>query len=415
MSIKYMGGNYAVSSSKLEPFGGSSLLAVTRCNRNSSYFTVGPKFYPKKRTNGERYKLDTLTGQYNLQVSLSECLPHSVIFTKDQEKKPPIKRKYTFNKKAIFTRAMTFADLDQSREFLAFYSISFPEKTPDVICRRALHTLLVRLKESFGLRGYIIVCERQKNGTLHFHMLVNDYMPVRYSSKDDPQYLRPSVNSFLQVTLFNLGVYHTLDEARKYNGVDVERVNTRQHRRSRQDSKKRVVRYLIKYIAKGEENEWDFRPWRCSHSVSCLFTCAYLDLQLAQLDDLQVEYNMWAVIYRWKKETRQKDCELAYKNMCRLNSLVYDLIGQLEKVQKLAEFVLDNQKDRKLFFRFDKDGNLYFLDNTLQFSTTEYICEDIFDSTSILDYDPDFDEQEFIEHGYNSYDEWLCDIIDCPF
>ena len=162
-----MGGNYAVTADG-KFFGGSSLLKCVEL-RNGA-FTIAPKFLRKQ-------KLNEKTLGYAPHVSLSECLPHSVVFQRDTEKTKE-KREFRFNRKAIYTRALVFSDLEQSKKFLAFYTISFPAGTTDDKCRQALHTLLVRLKETFNLRGYVLVCERQKNGTLHYHMLVNDHIKM---------------------------------------------------------------------------------------------------------------------------------------------------------------------------------------------------------------------------------------------
>lgn len=417
MAIKYMGGNYAVTADG-KFFGGSSLLQCVEL-RNGA-FTIAPKILRKQ-------KLDKEILGYKPKVSLSECLPHSVIFERVSEKTKQ-KREFTFNRKAIYTRALVFSDLEQSKQFLAFYTISFPAGTDDIKCRQALHTLLVRLKETFNLRGYVLVCERQKNGTLHFHMLVNDHMPVRYSDKDDPQYQRPSVNSFLQVTLYNLGVYETIGErnsdgtlkngdARKFNGVDVELVvkdgQSVQRKKKKQYStdevKKRVLGYLIKYISKGEKTKWDFRPWRCSHSVSCLFTSAYVNQNVAKLVDVEVEYSMWATIYRWQKATKQKALSLAYANLNRLNSILYDVLSYIDKNEKFAEFLFSKQTDHRFHFRFDNNGLLQHYGATLEFTDDEYIAGCMLDSTSLCDEETDFADEQLV-NDFESFIE-----LNCPF
>lgn len=410
MAIKYMGGNYAVVGDG-KYFGGSSLL--TCVEGKNGFFSIAPKIVPKSR--GGKLKVNRTTGFCEPVVSLNECLPQSVILRKENSSEPK-PRKFTFNRKAIYTRALLFSDLQQSRDFLAFYTISFPAGTDDTKCRQALHTLLVRLKESFNLRGYVIVCERQQNGTLHFHMLVNDFMPVRYSDKDDPDYQRDSVNSFLQRTLYNLGIYETIGkrdsngnlvdgDARKFNGVDVELIRKNgayipskyeKKKGCKKDTKSRVLGYLIKYISKGEQVEWDFRPWRCSHSVSCLFSSAYLDHCTTNLQDVQIEYNMWATVYRWAKSTKQPALQVAYSNLCRLNSTIYDIIGHIDQQGKVAEFIFDSHRRNEMFFRLDEKGILQHFGGSIEFSDDEYLGEQMFDTTSLIDdymtdFDPDWD------------------------
>lgn len=416
-----MGGNYAVTADG-KFFGGSSLLKCVEL-RNGA-FTIAPKFLRKQ-------KLDEKILGYAPHVSLSECLPHSVVLQKNAENervKVKAKREFTFNRKAIYTRALVFSDLEQSKKFLAFYTISFPAGTTDDKCRQALHTLLVRLKETFNLRGYVLVCERQKNGTLHYHMLVNDHMPVRYSDKDDPDYKRPSVNSFLQMTLYNLGVYTTIGErnpdgslkdedARKFNGVDVELVvkdgkcvqRNKRKEYAIDEVKKRVLGYLIKYISKGEKTKWDFRPWRCSHSVSCLFTSAYVNHNVADLVNVEVEYNMWATVYRWQKATKQKALQLAYANLNRLNSVLYDIVSYVDGNEKFAEFLFAKQKAHNFHFRFNSDGTLHHYGGTIEFTDDEYIAGCLLDSTSLCEEETDFEEENLL----NDFENFI--ELNCPF
>jgi len=69
-------------------------------------------------------------------------------------------------------------NLKCSRRFIAFYSVSFPEGTTDDQAFECWNLWLTRLRKTYNLLNYIWVTERQKNGTIHYHMLTNNYMPI---------------------------------------------------------------------------------------------------------------------------------------------------------------------------------------------------------------------------------------------
>jgi hypothetical protein len=147
-----------------------------------------------------------------------------------------------------------FSRLDKSRKFLAFYSISFPKGLSDEIAYKIYNTWLTRCRKDCGLKSYLWVAERQKNGTIHFHLLTNDFMPIK------------TVNSFMASCLASekKNGLKALIRAKteKYNGVDVSKVDK---------NRKSLIGYLTKYITKNEI-EFTHLPWHCSRDVSRLFT-----------------------------------------------------------------------------------------------------------------------------------------------
>lgn len=183
----------------------------------------------------------------------------------------PPPRVYTMNVTKFRRKAIAYALLRRSMRFLAFYSVSFPKGMPDDVGFRIWNKVLTRLRKDFGLKSYLWVMERQKNGTLHYHMLTNDFMNVT------------EVNRITAVAIENeVHAGHCnwgKSSFEKYNGVDVEPVVKNRFALrpvSRHTIILRVVRYLSKYMSKDIRSE-SHRVWHCSRLVSALCTAAAVD------------------------------------------------------------------------------------------------------------------------------------------
>lgn len=182
---------------------------------------------------------------------------------------PP--RVYTMNVSKFRRKAIAYALLRRSMRFLAFYSVSFPKGMSDDVGFRIWNKVLTRLRKDFGLKSYLWVMERQQNGTLHYHMLTNDFMNVT------------EVNRITAVAIENeVRAGHCCwgkSSFEKYNGVDVEPVVKNRFALrpvSRHVIILRVVRYLSKYMSKDVRSE-SHRVWHCSRLVSALCTAAAVD------------------------------------------------------------------------------------------------------------------------------------------
>jgi hypothetical protein len=189
-------------------------------------------------------------------------------FEKMYEKEKPIleegitedeKKTYRLNKSKVKRKCHAFSRLEKSQVFLAFYTISFPLNLSDQICYKIFNTWLTRCRNKSGLKSYLWVAERQKNGTIHFHLLTNDFMKIKL------------VNGFMASALKTEKkkgneVLKEVD-VEIYNGVDVKRVGNK---------KKGLITYLVKYISKNDIRFYRL-PWHCSRDVSRLFTSINLD------------------------------------------------------------------------------------------------------------------------------------------
>lgn len=187
---------------------------------------------------------------------------------------------YRLNKSKVRKRCFAFSRLKKSSKFFAFYTITFPVGLSDQSCYKYFNLWLTRCRKTAGLNSYLWVAGRQKNKTIHFHLLTNDYMGIK------------EVNGYMSKALTN-GKKKETEEAlnnidpEKYNGIDVKKVgNTRE----------KIVGYLSKYITKNDI-EFYRLPWHCSRDVSRLFTSTNFqeedsDRYFDQLPESSANYNI---------------------------------------------------------------------------------------------------------------------------
>ncbi|MBB4037080.1 hypothetical protein GGR21_002995 [Dysgonomonas hofstadii] len=174
-----------------------------------------------------------------------------------EKPKRPKKTIYTLNKKKVREKCSAFFGLRKSKKFLAFYSISFPQNFPDEFAYKCFNTVLTRLRKKCGLKSYLWVAERQKNGTIHFHMLTNTFMQIRIVN----YFMARAINNQIRKKE-NKGKINVNFDIQKYNGVDVRHVN---------NNRKALNCYLTKYVSKNTISFYKL-PYHSSHDISELFT-----------------------------------------------------------------------------------------------------------------------------------------------
>jgi len=179
---------------------------------------------------------------------------------------------------------------------------------------------LTRSRKECGLKSYLWVAERQKNLTIHFHLLTNDFMKVR------------EVNGFMAKCLLTVkksGLEILRDvEIEKYNGVDVKKVG---------GNKNRLISYLVKYITKNEI-EFYHLPWHCSHDISSLGTSINYEADEAEkyfneLPESSLDYNIRDEEHYTSAGFRFNPNEKIYSKMDKKNELIYAKLGE-ERTQK---------------------------------------------------------------------------------
>jgi hypothetical protein len=219
-------------------------------------------------------------------------------------------RTYKLNKSKVKKKCHAFSRLAKSKKFLAFYTISFPNGLPDDTCYKVFNTWLTRCRKNAALESYLWVAERQKNSTIHFHLLTNDYMEII------------KVNGFMAAALAT--------EKRKgadalkgvdldiYNGVDVKRVK---------GNSKSLIGYLAKYVSKNDI-EFYRLPWHCSRDISRLFVTEHfeddeVDRVTDQLPQDEHKYQIFKTEYYNTASFKFTPEEKVYSDIDSINEIVY--------------------------------------------------------------------------------------------
>lgn len=195
-------------------------------------------------------------------------------------KEGKIARKYKLNKTKVRKKMSALCRLENANRFIAFYSISFPVSAPDDVLYSIFNKWLTNCRKRYNLKTYLWVAERQKNETLHFHLITTDKMNVQEINKA----MASSIDNEVKKGRLSWGN----SSKSKYNGVDVDspqqpkrrqnetrkQYRERLSKRSKVDKKqiiKWITGYLTKYITKNDI-EFNRLPWHCSRDVSALFT-----------------------------------------------------------------------------------------------------------------------------------------------
>lgn len=230
---------------------------------------------------------------------------------RDKQPDEPKETGYRLNKSKVKKKCFALSRLGKSKKFLAFYTISFPVGLSDDDCYQVFNTWLTRCRKDKKLNTYLWVAERQKNGTIHFHMLTNDRMPIRM------------VNGYMAIALTTfkrkgIEALQAVDPG-KYNGVDVKRVK---------GSRKSLIGYLVKYISKNDIVFYRL-PWHCSRDVSRLFISENFDEpgEKEELDKLLPDdpekYSVYEDEHYTVKGFKFSPPEILFANLDSVNEIIY--------------------------------------------------------------------------------------------
>lgn len=173
------------------------------------------------------------------------------------------------NKAKVQGKIYALFNLKISRKFIAFYSVSFPLDMSDNVAFDIWNLWLTHLRKYYGLTNYLWVTERQKNKTIHFHMLTNQFLPIKNINRTMANIIDNKVKNGL------CGWGNS--SVSSYNGVDVDSIyNSKRHRKTGKELNPTQVRnwlqkYITKYVSKNNES-FEHLCWHCSRSVSQLFT-----------------------------------------------------------------------------------------------------------------------------------------------
>ena len=277
----------------------------SRFTGSSSYKVVDGELYRPRENNRQKYERkdereiinrNLLTAKMSRLQELKEIDPPcfeivqeinrltSEIFTRKRQTlawywwnkfenvvpETPVRSKIRkLNKSKIRNKMFALFNLKESRRFIAFFSISFPEGFAVDHAFIAFNYWLTCLRKNYKLNNYVWVAETQKNGTLHFHMLTNNYMSWK------------KVNDEMAIIIDNIvitkGASWGNSSKEKYNGIDGDAIfNSKRHKKTgiglnQAQIRLWISRYITKYVSKNNSS-FTRACWHCSHSVSQLFT-----------------------------------------------------------------------------------------------------------------------------------------------
>jgi hypothetical protein len=182
-------------------------------------------------------------------------------------------REYFVNEKLISARVYSYVSAMKD-PVLHVITISFPPVVSDNQGFQYLNNWLTVCRESLHLRDYLFVAEYQENGTIHFHVLVPQYLNI------------VKANRAMVTILCNQIRKGKLDwnvhAAKRYNGVDLAKDRKTKKPTNFGEPKKRrnLVAYITKYVSKGrkprdgedEKKGFPHLAWHNSRGFSSMFT-----------------------------------------------------------------------------------------------------------------------------------------------
>jgi hypothetical protein len=216
--------------------------------------------------------------------------------------KPVKAKQFIINKKEISHRIRNMVNQMAGEKKLYFWTVTFPEKTNDNTAFILLNKWLTRLRQEKMLRSYLWITERQKNGTIHFHIAIHQRICVQKANK----FMRASIMHSIN----NNEISYSRTDAKNYNGVDISK--NRKTRRvtnfAQKKNEKQLISYITKYISKNNE-AYSHLAWHCSRDYSNLITAVrftdseYEQVIFRQSVSQQITFESeWFVFYKWIKE-----------------------------------------------------------------------------------------------------------------
>jgi hypothetical protein len=172
---------------------------------------------------------------------------------------------YKVHKTEVRNRIFAMINTQRGKKELYFWTITFPEKTPDSVCYRLFNTWLTTCRQKKWLREYLWIAERQQNGTIHFHIAI----PHRMSVVAANNAMRTTLRTAATKNEIPFNIY----QCRRYNGIDIAK--NRKTRRVTNFAIKKgsrsLANYLTKYCTKNDST-FNHLAWHNSRGFSSLFT-----------------------------------------------------------------------------------------------------------------------------------------------
>lgn len=220
----------------------------------------------------------------------------------EKSTEPKEEREYVVNKKEVRHRILNYVNQQIGIKKLYFWTVTFPNQTPDNTAYILLNKWLTRLRKEKMLTEYLWIAERQENNTIHFHVAIPNYMNVQKANK----FMRASI----MYSIRDREIKYTHTQAMNYNGIDIAK-NRRTKRIVNFASNKKgkaLTNYLTKYVTK---NSTSFKhlAWHCSRAFSNLVTgftllkSEVIKFKLSKfLEPLRKWENDFAIFIPWKNK-----------------------------------------------------------------------------------------------------------------
>lgn len=212
----------------------------------------------------------------------------------------PSKKIYQVNSKEVKARIANWINCMGRQKNLFFYTISFPTQITDTTAYKCLNSWLTTARSTYELKNYLWVAERQKNGTIHFHIAIEKFLPVKK--------LNATMRNLLHFYIRKNELKWSHLACSKYNGLDInkDRKTKKVINYGSPDKAKNLGGYLSKYISKSSE-KFTRQAWQCSKKLSSLVLKLNMtaeEFMKKFIDDIDCDKPMFendfCCFYKWK-------------------------------------------------------------------------------------------------------------------
>lgn len=237
--------------------------------------------------------------------------PHEFAKTTRRKTQPPTvqvrkPRLYKIDKKAVTHRILGFVNSMPGTKRLHLWTITFKPGTSDEAGFHLLRKWLQRMTTDEGLKHYCRITERQKNGTIHFHIAINQWFDVKRANR----YMRAAMMRSVDEGTISMDRADIV----KYNGVDIckDKKTRRVVNFAKRKSQKSLSNYLAKYVTKNDEG-WSQLAWHNSRSYTNVITHVNVTMPEYVSTGLQAILELdrpligeWFTFYRWRGQPPDK-------------------------------------------------------------------------------------------------------------
>lgn len=175
------------------------------------------------------------------------------------------KRTYFIHKREVRARILGYLNTMRGKKELYFWTVTFPQGTQDPVAYKIFNVWLTALRQYKLLKQYLWIAERQKNGTVHYHIAVPHKMPAKRVNA----MMRGTLTTYARRGLLPCNAY----AIRRYNGVDLakNRKTKRVTNFAIKKGSRALVTYLTKYVTKNDGG-FSNLAWHNSRGYSAIFT-----------------------------------------------------------------------------------------------------------------------------------------------